>query len=167
MIKTTVLLSFALLLLASCGFTPMYGSAAGGTGVSATAGLDRVDISIIPDGSGVFLRNDLIDRFYQNGYPSSPTHTLTVTRIEELGRDLDITIESEATRKQIKLTTTLTLIDKASGTSVLSRKVTAITSYNVVSTQFATRISEDDAREAALHDLARQIETQVALYFKK
>lgn len=155
---------FSVLLLAACGFTPMYAS--GGNG-DAAASLSNVEIATIPDEEGVALRNALIDRFYQNGYPTSPAYKLIIAPINELERDLDITVESEATRKQIKLSTTLTLVENASGDSVLNRTLTAITSYNVSPTQFSTRVSEGDAREAALSDLARQIEMQVSLYFKK
>lgn len=161
-IRNAVLTGF-LLFLTACGFTPMYGS----EGQNAAAGLDKVEIATIPDEEGVFLRNALIDRFYQNGYPASPAYRLEISRIAEQERDLDITIESEATRKQVYLTTTLNLIDKSAGKSVLTRNLTAITSYNVLGTQFTTRISESDAREAALNDLARQIELQTALYLKK
>ena len=156
-------LAVFLLFLTACGFTPMYGS----EGQNAAAGLDKVEIATIPDAEGVFLRNALIDRFYQDGYPVSPAYRLEISKIAEQGRDLDITIESEATRKQVYLSTTLNLFDKTTGQSVLSRSLTALTSYNVLGTQFTTRISESDAREAALNDLARQIETQVALYLKK
>jgi LPS-assembly lipoprotein len=156
----------SILIVTACGFTPMYGSSAT-TGKSVTAGLDKVEIAMIANAEGVYLRNALIDRFYQSGYPSSPAYRLVVTPIAELKRDLDITIESEATRRQIYLSTTMTLIDTKSGESVLSRSLSAITSYNVLGTQFTTRISENDAREAALNDLARQIEMQVSLHLKK
>ena len=166
--NTLILLLFAALApLAGCGFAPMYGSGAGSTGVSAPQGLDKVEIALIPDQSGVYLRNILIDHFYQNGYPSAPTHILSVTRIQELKSDLDITVDSEATRKQIKITGILHLTDRATGQVVLSRELKAFTSYNVLGSQFTTRVSENDAREAALTDLARQIETQTALYFKR
>lgn len=165
MLKTIVLLSFALLLTA-CGFTPMYGQGSASKG-NVPAGLDRVEIAMIPDESGIYLRNELIDRFYRSGYPASPTHKLVVSPVAELIRDLDITIESEATRKQIKLTTSISLVDNQTEQSVMSRTLSAITSYNVSPTQFTTRLSESDAREAALTDLARQIEVQTALYFKK
>src|SRR5688572_4870565 len=89
-----------LLFLGACGFTPMYAS--GGNG-DAVAGLNRVEIAVIPDEEGIALRNALIDRFYADGYPTSPTHKLIIAPINELERDLDITVESEATRKQIKL----------------------------------------------------------------
>jgi LPS-assembly lipoprotein len=59
------------------------------------------------------------------------------------------------------------LVDISTGENVLSRPVKAITSYNVLGSQFTTRVSENDAREAALEDLARQIETQIALYLKR
>lgn len=162
------LLSALLLLsLAACGFTPMYGSSAGGSGYSAVAGLDQVEIALIPDQSGVFLRNILIDRFYQNGFPADPAYLLKIPEIVETERDLDITIESETTRKQIRLVIDMTLYDRATSKPVLTRNLVAVTSYNVLGSQFTTRVSEGDAREAALSDLARQVENQLALYFKK
>lgn len=153
-----------LLVLAACGFSPMYGS---GSSVSAPEELNKVEIAIIPDAEGVHLRNALIDSFYHDGYPSNPTYVLQMDKIREKISDLDITINSEATRKQIRLHTTLTLKNKETSEVVLSRELTALTSYNVLGSQFTTRVSESDAREAALNDLARQAETQVALYFKR
>ena len=161
LLKLSVFLS---LFLAACGFTPMYGQYGD---KNVVAGLDKIEIAMVPDAAGIELRNHLIDRFYQNGYPSSPTHKLVLSPVAEQERDLDITIDSEATRKQIRLQVSMNLIDNATNASVLSRSLTAITSYNVSATQFATRISEADAREAALADLARQIETHLSLYFKK
>lgn len=162
-----LLSAFLLLSLAACGFTPMYGSGIGSSGVSAPQGLDHVEIAVIPDQSGVFVRNVLTDHFYQNGYPSSPTHTLIVENLNESEYNLDITEDSEATRKQIRITGTMSLRDMATGTTVLRRNLTATTSYNVLGSQFTTRVSENDAREAALADLARQIESQTVLYFKR
>lgn len=164
--KTSLFLVLCLI-LAACGFSPIYGSGAGHTGVSAAAGLDKVEIALIPDESGVYLRNILIDDFYQDGYPSSPTHRLEIGQIMESENDLDITQQSEATRKQVRLVASVTLRDLATNKAVLERRFTALTSYNVLGSQFTTRVSENDAREAALADLARQIENHVALYFKR
>ena len=162
-----LLSAFLLALLTACGFSPMYGSGAGSQGVSATEGLDHVEIAVIPDQSGVFIRNILIDHFYQNGYPAATTHTLSVERLDEAEYNLDITRDSESTRKQIRLTATMILRDKKSSREVVRRDLVATTSYNVLGSQFTTRISENDAREAALADLARQIESQTALYFRR
>ena len=152
------------LLVAACGFTPMYGE---GAARNVRDGLDRVAIAIIPDQEGVYLRNRLIDQFYRGGYPSDPAYDLRVAKIQETITDLDITIDSEATRQQIRLNTTMTLVDRKTGQAVLTRNLRAISSSNILGSQFTNRVSEQDAREAALADLARQIELQTALYFKK
>lgn len=162
-----VLFTIGILLLAGCGFSPMYGSHAGEKGLTAAQGLDNVEIALIPDQSGVYLRNILIDGFYQGGYPSAPAYILEVTKITETQIDLDITQNSEATRKQIRLAATALLKDKTTNKILFTRNITSLTSYNILGTQFTTRISENDAREAGLADLARQIQRQTALYFKK
>lgn len=162
-----LLSALMLVTLTACGFTPMYGSGSGANGLSGTEGMDQVDISLIPDESGVYLRNILIDQFYQDGYPSSPRYRLDIRPIVENISDLDITVDSESTRHQIKATTSMILTDIQTGEPVLTRNLVALTSYNVLGSQFTTRISEADAREAALADLARQIETHIVLFFKK
>lgn len=141
----------------------MYGSAAS-TGMTAEQGLDKIDIALIPNAEGVFLRNELIDRFYQNGYPADPLYTLIMTEIRETESDFDVTIESEATRRQLTLTTTLQLTDLKTGETILTRPLKTVTSYDVIGSQFATRIAEEDARKAALRDIARQAEMQISLF---
>lgn len=163
-----LLASFVLILaLTACGFSPMYGSSKNVTGLDTKEGLDRVQIESIRDQNGVYLRNLLIDSFYQNGYPSDPLYVLRIRDLQEEVSDLDITSDSEATRRQIRLSTTLELVEQSSGKAVLKRELYALTSYNVLGSQFSTRVSESDAREAALNDLARQIETQIALYLNR
>ena len=151
-------------LLTACGFSPMYGTHGDS---NVPGGLDKVDIALIPDESGVFLRNDLIDSFYRNGYPSAPEYLLKVDKLDEQRYDLDITRNSETTRRQIKIIAKMSLRKKETGEVVLTRELVADTSYNVLGSQFTTRVSENDAREAALNDLARQIELQVGLYLKR
>lgn len=157
----------AILILAGCGFSPMYGKNVGAAGMTAAQGLDNVEIALIPDQSGVYVRNILIDGFYQGGYPSDPAYILEVSKIVETQLDLDITQNSEATRKQIRLSATMILKEKNTGNAMVTRTINSLTSYNILGTQFTTRISENDAREVGLADLARQIQRQTALYFKK
>jgi LPS-assembly lipoprotein len=153
-------------ILASCGFSPMYGTA-GGHSTSVESRLGQVEIGIIPDRSGQYLRNQLIDRFYRDGMPASPAYMLDVDPINEAVFDFDITIESEATRRQLKLTTEMKLIDKATEEVVLRRDLQATTSHNVLESEFSTLVTEQSARDAALNDLARQIERQLVLYFSR
>ncbi len=152
------------LFLVGCGFTPMYGNSAD----ENKQALQNVEISMIPDQGGVTLRNLLIDSFYKDGYPDHPAYRLDVGTLRETVSDLDITATSESTRRQIRIAADMVLVDLSSGgPAVLRRTLTSTTSYNVLGSQFTTRVSENDAREAALHELARQIETQTVLYFKR
>lgn len=150
----------------------MYGSAANAPSVSGTtaeAGLDQVEIANIRDAQGVFLRNALIDRFYRNGYPSNPRYELQIGTITESKTSLDITTSSETTRAQLTQTSTLTLLDRQSGSNkpVLSRALSSISSYNILESEYATRVSEQSARESALEDMARQAELQISLFLNR
>ena len=151
-----------ILVLAACGFTPVYATR-GDNAVKYH--LDSIYIGNIPDSEGQYLRNALIDRFYQSGRPADPQYELAFEPLKERERNLDITRTSDATRRQIRMDTAFTLKDRKSGEVLLTRKILSMTSYNVLDSQFTTRISQDDARKGALDDLARQVEQQLALYF--
>ena len=167
--------------LTACGWQPMYGGSVGSNGghdvgvgasvplsfSSVRDGLDSVEINAVRDAEGVYLRNALIDRFYSKGYPADPAYTLSVGKISQSTYDFDITVESEATRRQLAVKAPFTLIDKKTGDILLKRTVKASSSYDVLGSQFTTLVAEQDVREAALDDLARQIEQQIVLYFKR
>ncbi len=153
------------LFLSSCGFSPMYGTSSNAGETNTKAAFNQISIAIIPDREGQFLRNALIDRLYSQGEPSNPKYQLLIKEIDENVSDFDLTLESSATRRQLKLTSTMTLIDQATSKPVLSRPLLAITSHNVLDSEFSTLVTEQSARDAALNDMARQIERQLALYF--
>lgn len=163
--RKLVILS-SVLLLSACGFQPLYGSGVGDA-QNVTEGLNSISIQNIPDREGQYLRNALIDRFYKGGRPVDIDYVLTVSPIRETKRDLDITIESDTTREQLRLDTSMTLRYKNTGEVVMDRKLYALSSFNVLSNEYATRVSENSSRENALDDLARQIELQIALFMKQ
>jgi LPS-assembly lipoprotein len=153
-----------MLSLAACGFSPLY-STHHNAGVKSS--FDSVYIDNIPDWEGQYLRNALIDRLYSHGRPANPAYTLTISKPQAERRDLDITKTSSATRAQLRIETGMALKDNATGVTVLTRKLIAITSYNILQSQFTTRVSENDTRRSALDDIARQVEQQLALYFNR
>jgi LPS-assembly lipoprotein len=161
-IQLSILLGLTTALVTGCGFEPMYGQHSSKGGASAQ--LSQVGIDIIPDKEGQSLRNHLIDRLYRNGYPSNPTATLKIAKVNETRTELDLTKSSDATRAQLLLTANMVLID-SKGTTVLTRSVQSITSFNILGSEFATRVTEEAARESALNDLARQIELNLSLYY--
>lgn len=165
MSRFAVFILGATLLLAACGFQPLYGTAQN-TPAGVETALAQIDIAVIPNREGQYLRNALIDRFYPDARPAIPRYTLEISPVHETLTNLDITKSSDATRGQLKLSTQMTLKDSKTGEGLLSRALVSITSYNILSSEFSTRVSEDNARLNALDDLARQIELQTALYFK-
>lgn len=153
------------LLLSSCGFEPVYGVNRN-TPVGAEEKLSQIEIAGIPDREGQYLRNALIDRFYRNGRPSSTLYTLDIGRLDERIKKLDITKTADATRGQLRMDARMTLRGP-NNKIILQRDLRAITSFNILGSEFANRVTEDNARQNALDDLARQIELQLALYFKR
>ena len=163
------ILSFLMvgIMLTACGFRPMYGDAARSEMSAQKNGNYDVDIAVIPDREGQYLRNLLIDRMYQNGYPSAPRYKLQVNAIEETEQSLAIAKTAESTRSQLRLHTNYTLVDRQTGATLLSRSALATSSYNILNSEFATRVTEDNARLNAINDIARQIEIQLGLYFNR
>ena len=150
------------LTLAACGFSPMYAKDKG-----VRADLSNIQIANIPDRAGQYLRNELMDLFYRSGKPDTPAYDLNIVNFSETLIDLDITSSSTATRRQIRLGAEMILTDRKSGAEILRRNISVINSFNVLESQFSTRISENDARQTALNDMARRIESQLALYFNR
>lgn len=156
-----------LFLLTACGFSPLYGQYGAAGDQKVRAQLDQIYIANIADQPGQYLRNTLMDRFYSSGRPDAAArYSLQVAGIQESRSELDITKTSDSTRAQLYLSTTVTLTDQR-GATLLARSLTAVTSYNILDSQFTTRVAEDAARRQALDDLARQIETHILLYFNR
>lgn len=150
-------------LLGACGFSPVYATrSAQEAQIPAT--LSRIAIRNISDRDGQALRNLLMDRLYRQGRPDSPLWVLEVAPLVERLSEIDITKDSDATRGQLRLETRFVLRDAASGEELLHRTVRATTGYNIVDSRFATRVTEDAARRGALEDIARQIESALALF---
>ncbi len=164
---TSIYLSVCVL-VSACGFEPIYGvQNSNPNQASVNHVLSHVEIANIPDREGQYIRNALIDRFYSNGRPVEVSYLLNVSPIKESIVDLDLTKSSDATRAQLHLTTQISLIDQDSGKAVLTRNLSAVSSYNVLTSEFANRVSEQNTRENTLNDLARQIELQIGLYLRR
>lgn len=165
MIKVWIL-SFCLcaFVLSGCGFEPVYGNH--GSAVSGVEDdLSFVDIGIIPNREGQYLRNALMDRFYRSA-PQEKRYSLSFTPIVEVIRDLDITTSSDSTRAQLRQSVQFVLTDRNSREKLMTRDIYSVVSYNILASEFSNRVSEDNARLNGLEDLAQQVERHLTLYFK-
>lgn len=129
--------------------------------------MSYVQVANIPDREGQMLRNVLLDRINRGGYAANPQYRLEMSSLEESKTDLDITKDSDSTRGQLRLESVMTLRDIVSQEVLLRRSLHAITSYNILASEFSTRVTEQNARENAITDLANQVEMQLNLYFKR
>ena len=154
-------LTFALLLVSACGFTPVYGTR------STSTDLSSITVDIIPNREGQIIRNHLIDRLYKNGYPSAPRYSLNVTSVEESIVEIGIDQDDEASRAQLRQKTTMRLKNIETNKIILTRTVRATSGYNILAGQFTTYVTEDDARAQALKALSENIMTQLELYFNQ
>jgi len=161
------MLSLLCLLISGCGFTPLHASGSFAKGGQSGIPFEQIYIANIPDQEGQALRNMLIDRFYRQPPDPGALYRLDIKPVEENLIDLDVTKTADATRAQLRLATTLQLISRETNETLITRNLRAITSYNILANEFATRVSEQNARENALKNLARQIERHVALHFKR
>ncbi len=158
-------MGFTVINLGACGYKPLYADrAAFNAGSSVGQSLAKVKISIIADREGQILRNQLLDSFYSAGERGNYEYILDVRPVKQRTVEFDVTEDSDITRAQLKLSSNMKLRDIKSGKVVLSRELRSFASYNILDSQYATRVSREKALENALHDMARHIEINVALF---
>ncbi|MEZ0223658.1 MAG: hypothetical protein ACAH83_03830 [Alphaproteobacteria bacterium] len=152
------------LLPAACGFEPMYGD----RGDAATAAnYSNVEIDNIPERSGQYLRNQLIDRLYLDGRPAETVYALKVAPLRTITTSLGIRKDATSTRAMAETATTMQLVEKATGQVLLQRELRATGGYNQLDNQFATIVSRQSVNEHMLDELADSIVTELGLYFHR
>lgn len=150
--------------LSGCGFQPLYGDRSGGNGVAAD--IAAISVAPIADRSGQILRNALIDRLTPSGEPADPRYALEV-RLSIAKQELGIRKDETATRTSLRFRSTFRLRDTASGAFVFSSRAAAVTSYNIVDSEYGTIASERAARRRGLILVADSIVVRLAAYFNR
>lgn len=150
------------LLLAACGFQPMY--ARGGDGRTTAEQMAATRIMPMPDRVGQVMHNMLRDRLNPRGQPRAPAYLLRVS-LGEFKEELGVRKDETATRANLTLSASFSLHEAGTDKVLFSGFVTSINSYNILENQFATIFSETDARERALRELSDGIRTRLGVYF--
>ena len=152
------------LALSGCGFRPLYGEAEDGS--SAFDDLETIQIAALPDRTGQQLHNLLRDRINPRGQPNRPEYVLRIT-LSEKTEKLAIAQDETATCANLRLSATFTLTLLNSKAVVMKGRSNSANSYNIVDSQYATYVSENDARERALRELSEDIRLRLAAYFAR
>lgn len=155
----TIAACVLMLFLAACGFRPLYQDAStlGGDGTV----LDTVTISSVVGANGQQLKNELIDRFYNSGYPDQPRFVLVI-HLQEFGRSVVIQKDDVTSRAQIVLRARYSLTNQETRKVISSGDVRAVGSYNILGSQYATIVTQKNARDLAIKELADKMTLRIA-----
>lgn len=153
-----------LLLVASCGFEPLYGNR-DAPGDAVFNDFHQIKIATIPERTGQMLRNELLDKLNYRGEPSQPRYELKVS-VKEERRDVLVRSDELATAADLTLIATYELLDRANSNAVVAKGAPrSINRYNVLASPYATLNSAEDARRRAAKQLAEDIRARLAVYF--
>ncbi len=152
------------LLLAGCGFKPLYGTDSAGHQPAAMAQFAAIQIPPLADRIGQQMRNLLIDSLHPSGAAGDYRYRLNVT-IAETVVNLGLQQNSTSTRGQVRITVKYSLIDDASGKTLLTESLRTSTGYNILINQFSSVLSQDDAEAQGLQQIANDMTEHLALYF--
>ena len=142
----------ASLLLAGCGFTPLYGDAGG------SPALTRISVTTQDDRLGYRLREQLEDALgWDQG--AQPLYRLT-TVTEQSRRPLGRRIDDTATRYELTVRTTWTLTPVAGG-APLSGTETSTSTYAAADQPYAAIAAQQDGEDRAAAELARLIRLDI------
>jgi len=156
------ILAGAGLLLAACGFQPMYGESRGD---ATRAELQAVRIGLIPNRAGQELRRYILDRTQNGGREAPALYQLEVSLTEQR-QFFGIQVDQTATYSRFVLTGYYTLRDLKTNQVVFSGNTSAYSSYNIANDPFNTIVAESDARDRAVRSLGDDLIARVALYLR-
>ena len=139
-------------LLAGCGFTPLYGDAAG------SPALSRIAVTTQDDRIGYRLREQLEDALaWDRG--ASPLYRLQ-TVVEQSRRPLGRRIDDTASRYELTVRAGWTLTPVAGGTP-LTGVETAILTYAAADQPYAAIAAQQDGEDRATAELSRLIRIDI------
>lgn len=150
-----VLIVAAALLLAACGFQPMYAPAGGG------AAIGPVEIAQIDGKAGHVLKREL-DRILAVENGDAPPMRLDITLSEQV-TPLGIRIDESATRAELRLIANYVLTPPANQGQVMRGSVFTVVNYDIPTAAFGEIAAQDDARERAAETMAQRFRAELAL----
>ena len=150
------------LILSACGFHPLYGTLDNG---SPGVDLSTIYVNQIPERVGYQLRNDLLDMFNNTGQIDGAKYRLDIV-LKTDKVPLGFLNNAEITRYNYYLTAHYNLVATATNKPVKHGVARIITSYNVVTSPYATVVAEKDAQDRAARDIAETIRTEISVYLR-
>ncbi len=153
-----------IVLLSACGFQPLYYR--DGVRETIREDLSAVFVRPIEDRIGQQLRNKLNDTLNPTGTQGAKMWDLDI-ELTESTEKISLESTSFSTRANLTVSATLTLTPVDSELlDTHSGSVSAISSYNIVDSDYADIVAERDAQSRAVVSLSNDIRRQVALWLR-
>jgi LPS-assembly lipoprotein len=149
------------LVLVGCGYRPLYGQH-GADNASVVDEMALIHIEAIPDRVGQQMYNMLRERLNPYGKPEQAKYGLSVA-LAETRENLFLEKDETATRANLMLKASFILRRLDDGTVVVTGSSRSVSSYDILSSQFASVISQEDARERDARAISDDIRTRLAL----
>lgn len=159
--KKLVLLPL-MIVLAGCGFRPMYASS--GSNADVPDEISAIKIDRIANRTGQQLHNHLLDLLTPRGKPAKPLYVLKVTLRE---RKSEIAVKSTglATRANVSVSARYSLVSIATGELLTNGSARAVSSYNLTNSEFSNLTAENDTLSRATRLIATDIRSRLGAYF--
>lgn len=147
------------LMLAACGFKPLY--EAGGSSAQMQAQLSSIDVGPIADRIGQVMRNRLMSRLNAGTRPEYRLDVVLAQSSETFG----VRPDTATTQEQLTLIADIQLIKYGQEEPVIRQSLRARSSFDVVLSDFATVSQREDTAQRLALDLAERIHRRLALHF--
>ena len=160
--KKLLLISMVTLVLAGCGFKPMYRADA--ENMAVTEAMATVDIGEIEQRLGQKVRNELLDIVTPLGEPSQPVYHLSI-RLNEERDDVGLRRDASSTRANYRLQAQFRLMEISSEDVLIDGSTWANTGFDIVQSDYATLMAERAAQDRLAREIALEIRNRLAIYF--
>lgn len=144
------------MLLASCGFHPLYAPVGGGPAIGP------IQLAAIDGKAGHVLRTEL-DRILGVEAGAGGAPMLLEITLQEQVIQLGIRLDESATRAELRLNANYVLTPAAAGGRVMRGSVNSVVNYDIPTAAFGEIAAQDDARERAAETMAQRFRAELAL----
>jgi LPS-assembly lipoprotein len=151
------------LLLAGCGWRPLYADPQAGP---ADADLRAIRVDPIPERIGQQLEIALRDALNPAGIATPQRYALHTTLA--VGRaDLGIQAQGLATRGRLDAYATIALFEIRTGTKLLENTIHSANAFDILANGYATTVAQQDADRRTVAELARVILARLTLFMQR
>ncbi len=151
-------------LLAGCGFQPLYGQQTRNADVQNK--LAATYIMPIEGRTGQIIRNELLDRLNPKGVPARASYRLKVD-IKESAKSLAIDPDNSTNRNNLTLKAEYRFLSADGKREIFKGATQSISSYNIVTSDFANLSAQKNARKRSALVLAEKIHRQLSVFLSR